>query len=155
MSQVLAAAGVIALAMVALLAANVLRDRGMPAAASRRVAAAVGGAAYLVAVLALDAWVAISVAAALAASVVVLRFGFRQQVRGLADAAHQQRFAEVAYALAGVASIAVGWGLLGDRWLGFVPIAFMAWGDNAAGMVRALMPRDRPPGAWPSCAMLV
>ena len=26
-----------------------------------------------------------------------------------------------------VASVAIGWGLLGDRWLAFLPIAFMAW----------------------------
>lgn len=56
--------------------------------------------------------------------------------------------------MAGAASIAVGWGLLGDRWLAFVPIAFMAWGDNAAGIVRAgfLTGRERDP--WPSTAML-
>jgi hypothetical protein len=34
-------------------------------------------------------------------------------------------------------SLAIGWGLLGDRWLGFMPIAFMAWGDRVAGLVTA------------------
>ena len=27
-------------------------------------------------------------------------------------------------------------GLMGDRWLAFVPIAFMAWGDSVAGLTR-------------------
>ena len=38
--------------------------------------------------------------------------------------------------MAGTISLAVGWGLLGDRWLAFVPIAFMAWGDSVAGLTR-------------------
>jgi dolichol kinase len=55
--------------------------------------------------------------------------------------------------MAGTASLAVGWGLLGDRWLAFVPIAFMAWGDSVAGLLRASLWRGKVAGLWPSVAM--
>lgn len=37
-----------------------------------------------------------------------------------------QAWSEVTYALGVTAALALGWGLLGDRWLAFLPIAFMA-----------------------------
>ena len=65
-------------------------------------------------------------------------------------------WAEVTFAMAGTASLAVGWGLLGDRWLAFLPIAFMAWGDSIAGFLRASLWRGNVAraGLWPSVAML-
>ena len=56
--------------------------------------------------------------------------------------------------MAGTASLAVGWGLLGDRWLAFLPIAFMARGDNAAGLARATIGHLASANLWPSVAML-
>ena len=49
----------------------------------------------------------------------------------------------------------MGWALLGDKWLAFTPIAFMAWGDGAGGLLRDIMNwRRRPAARWPSAAML-
>ena len=56
--------------------------------------------------------------------------------------------------MAGSASLAVGWGLLGDPWLSFLPIAFMAWGDSAAGLLRATIWRRNVGSLWPCLAML-
>ena len=56
--------------------------------------------------------------------------------------------------MAGTVSLAIGWGLLGDRWLAFLPIAFMAWGDSVAGLVRATVWRGGMARISPSMAML-
>ena len=66
----------------------------------------------------------------------------------------EQAWAEVTHAMAGTVSLAVGWGLLGDKWLAFAPIAFMAWGDSAAGLARASIWRGNVASIWPSTAML-
>jgi dolichol kinase len=108
---------------------------------------------YLIAVLALDAWTATALSGAVALLILALRLRFRGQLRGVSGAAGE-RWGEVAYPLAGAASIAVGWGLLGDRWLAFIPIAFMAWGDNVAGVVRTQVRSGRETNPWPSTAML-
>jgi dolichol kinase len=154
MVQALGVAGVAALAVLGLVAANVLRDRGVEAAVTRRVAAVLGGGVYLIAVLCLEVWVAVALSTAVALVVLGLRLSARGQLRGLTGAATSARWGEVAYPLAGAASLAIGWGLLGDRWLAFLPIAFMAWGDNAAGAVRAVLPSGQRTSIWPSAAML-
>ena len=153
-AQALGVVGIAGLALLGLLAANFLRDRGVDASVSRRVAAVLGGGAYLIAVLALDAWTATALSGAIALLVLALRLRFRQQLRGVSGAAGAERWGEIAYPLAGAASIAVGWGVLGDRWLAFVPIAFMAWGDNAAGFVRARVPSALKRNPWASATML-
>jgi dolichol kinase len=56
--------------------------------------------------------------------------------------------------MAGTASLAIGWGLLGNKWLAFAPIAFMAWGDNTAGLARATVWRGKAMSMWPSVVML-
>lgn len=49
----------------------------------------------------------------------------------------------------------VGWALLGDKWLAFTPIAFMAWGDGAGGLLRDILVwRRRPAARWPSAPTL-
>ena len=47
----------------------------------------------------------------------------------------------------------MGWGLLGDRWLAFLPIGFMAWGDSVAGLLRASLWRSNVASLWSSVAM--
>ena len=42
---------------------------------------------------------------------------------------------------------------MGDEWLSFLPIAFMAWGDSIAGFLRATRWRDNVVSLWPSVAM--
>ena len=154
-AALLGAGSITALSVSGLMLTNVLRDRGVDASTCRRLAAILGGVAYLAAVLFLEAWTAVAVAMTMAVLVLALRLGFRDQLRGLSRGESGHRWSEVAYPMAGAASLAIGWGMLGDRWLAFVPIAFMAWGDNAAGFVRDRLPEGQESSVWPSAAMLV
>ena len=52
-------------------------------------------------------------------------------------------------------SLAIGWGLLGDRWLGFMPLAFMAWRDSVAGSLTVAIRSGNIPIILPSIAMLI
>ncbi len=153
-NQAYAIGGIVSLALAGLVVSNVLYDRGVPSSVSRCVASALGGAAFLVAVLWLDAWTAVTLSGVLTLFILVLRLGFRRGLRGATGRLPSQAWAEITYAIAGTTSLAVGWGLLGDRWLAFLPIAFMAWGDNAAGLARATLWRHRMASLWPSLAML-
>ena len=152
--QVDAVIAVLALALSGLLVSNVLYDRGMPNSVSRCIASALGGAAFLVAVLWLDTYTAITLSGAMTLFILAVRLGFRRGLRGSRGNLPSQAWAEISYALAGTASLAVGWGLLGDRWLAFLPIAFMAWGDSIAGLARATIWRGNGTSIWPSMAML-
>ncbi len=133
--------------------ANALVDRGLPASVSRYLAPVLVGLAFLAAVLWLDALTAIVLSGSLTAFIAALRARFRDSLRGVKGALDGQAWAEVTFALAGTAGLALGWGLLGDRWLAFTAIAFMAWGDSAAGLARATIWRGRETGPAPSLAM--
>ena len=133
---------------------NLLYDRGVANSLSRYVAPILGGVAFLVAVLWLDAWTATVLSGAMALFILAVRLGFRQRLRGVRGNLPSQAWSEVTYALGGTVALAIGWGLLGDRWLAFAPIAFMAWGDSIAGLARATMWHRRVASTWPSIAML-
>ena len=153
-SQAYIAGAIALLALLGLAGANFAYDHGAPDSLSRRVPAMLGGVAFLIAVLWLDPWVAVTVAGVLTVAMIVVRLGFRRGLRGVRGRLPAHAWAEIAFPMAGMASLAVGWGLLGDRWLAFVPIAFMAWGDSAAGLVReAFMWRGKRMNIWPSTAM--
>ena len=156
LSETCAASGVVTLATAGLLASNFLFDKGLDASLSRRVPGVLGGFAYLIAVLWLGPWTAIALSGALSLFILVLRLGFRRGLRGVRGSLPPtQVWAEVTYPLAGTVSLAVGWVLLGDRWLAFVPIAFMAWGDTAAGLTRDFyLRRGKDVKTVPSTAML-
>ena len=141
-------------AITGLVVSNSLYDRGVPNTISRCAAPVLGGTAYLFAVLWLDAWTATVLSGAMAMLILALRLGFRRGLRGVRGSLPTQAWSEVTYALAGTGALAVGWGLLGDRWLAFLPIAFMARGDSIAGLARATMCHRREASAWPSIAML-
>ena len=145
--------GIATLALAGLVGSNFLYDRGVPSTLSRYVAPILGGVAFLVAVLWLDVWTATALSGVLAVGILALRLGFRRGLRGVAGNLPSQAWAEVTYALAGTASLAIGWGLLGDRWLAFLPIAFMAWGDSIAGLARATIWHKKRASLWPSVAM--
>ena len=150
-----AASGVVLLALAGLVGSNFLFDHGVDASISRRLPGLLGGVAFLVAVLWLDPWTAITLSGVITLFILVLRLGFRRGLRGVRGSLPTQAWAEVTYALAGTVSLAVGWGLLGNRWLAFVPIAYMAWGDGVSGLVReAFIWRKRRMRVWPSLAML-
>ena len=154
MENAAALSGIAALALVGLVASNFLCDRGVDSSVARRVASALGGAAFLVAVLWLDAWTAVALSGFLTLFMLILRLGFPRGLRGARGSLPSQTWAEITYPMAGTAGLVIGWGLLGDKWLAFVPIAFMAWGDNAAGLVRATTWGRKVSSIWPSFAML-
>ncbi len=152
--QIWAAGAVVGLALAGLIISNLLHDRGTAGPLSRRIASAVGGVAYLVAVFWLDVRAAIAVLGTLTLLIITLRLGFRRGLRGVRGSRSSQDWAEVTYPVAGTLSLVVGWSLLGDRWLALLPVAFMAWGDNAAGLARDTICRDNIASIWPSMAML-
>ena len=132
---------------------NLLYDQGVPRSVARYVAPWCAGAAFLIAALWLEADVAISLAVALTAMLVVLKAFRRTALRGVQGELVSQALSEITFGLAGVASLAVGWGWFGDPWLGFLPIAFMAWGDSTAGLARATLWRSNVASVWPSMGM--
>jgi len=152
--QAFAVSGSVTVALVGLVASNLLYDRGVANSLSRYVAPIFGGVAFLVAVLWLDVWTATVLAGAMALFILAVRLGFRRGLRGVRGNLPTQAWSEVTYALGGTAALAIGWGLLGDRWLAFAPIAFMAWGDSIAGLARATIWHRRVASPWPSIAML-
>jgi len=133
---------------------NLLYDRGVANSLSRYVAPILGGVAFLVAVLWLDAWTATVLSGAMALFILAVRLGSRRGLRGVRGNLPTQAWSEVTYPMAGTVALAIGWGLLGDRWLAFAPIAFMAWGDSIAGLARATIWHSRVASTWPSIAML-
>ena len=153
-SQAYPAFAVALLALGGLAASNRLYDRGLNSSLSRRVPAVVGGAAFLMAVLWMEVWTAVTLSGAMALLVLALRLAPGRELRGVGGNS-PRGWAEVTYAIAGAASLAVGWGLLGDRWLAFTPIAFLAWGDTAAGIARATAWRGNVTSIWPSVPMFV
>ena len=142
------------LGLMILLGANWLSDRRVSPDLSRRVAGALGGLVFLVAILTLEAEAAIILTFSIAAVIALLRWVARSHLRGLRRVESGSKWSEVAYPLAGAACLAFGWGILGDRWLAFVPIGFMAWGDNAAGITRSCLRPGRQTSYWPSVVML-
>ena len=152
--QVFAIGGIATVAVAGLMASNLLCDRRVANSLSRYVAPILGGVAFLVAVLWLDAWTATVLSGAMTLFILAVRLGLRRGLRGVRGNLPSQAWSEVAYPLAGTVSFAVGWGLLGDRWLAFLPIAFMAWGDSIAGILRASVWRSNVASLWPSVAML-
>lgn len=121
LEQPLAVSGSLAVAMIGLAASNLLYDRRVANSISRYVAPILGGVAFLVAVLWLETWTAPVLAGAMTLFILAVRLGFRRGLRGVKGDLPSQAWSEVTYALAGTAALAVGWGLLGDRWLAFAP----------------------------------
>lgn len=155
MDQAYTASGILLLVAAGIVASDLLYDRGVSAAISRRVSGLFGGGAYFIAVLRLDPGVAIALSGTITLAVLILRLGYRQALRGLKGTIPTQAWAEITYPLAGTFALAIGWGLLGDKWLAFVPIAFMAWGDILSGFVsEAMIWRRWELGMRPSLAML-
>lgn len=153
-NQAYAVIAILLLVIAGMGASNFLHDRGVPRHLPRRAAHVLGGVALLNAVLWLDPWTAVALSGVLTLFILSLRLGFRRGLRGISRTESDSDWAEIAYPIAATISLAVGWGLLGDRWLGFLPIAFMAWGDSVAGLTRATIWRDSSDTIWPSIAML-
>jgi hypothetical protein len=104
-------------------------------------------AAFLIAAIWLEPAVAIPLAVALTVALKLFR---SSALRGVEGRFTSQAWAEISFSVAGVTSLVIGWGLLGDPWLGFLPIAFMAWGDTASGLTRSMLPRSKAGSLWPT-----
>ena len=155
MMQAGIAMGSILVALFGLGLSNQLYDVGVSNYLSRKVGHVFGGVAYLIAVLWLDFPIAFGLAAAFFLLFLVLRLFNDRALRGVGGSARRHAYAEVTYAFAGAVSLGIGWGVLGDRWLAFLPIGFMAFGDSVTGIVRSLIYKREIKGAWGSVAMLV
>jgi hypothetical protein len=151
--QICGSMAVVALALGALILANFLRDRGAAPWVPRRLAAALGGATFLAAVLWLEAGTAIGVLGALTIGIAAVHWRRRQGLRGVNGDRPGQNWSEVTFAGLGTLSLSVGWGLMGDKWMGFLPAAFMAWGDSAAGIMREISRSHHVTRIWPLAAM--
>ena len=142
------------LVVMAVVLPNLLHDHGMPRPGSRFVGAVAGGLAALLAVAFLPAWEAVSVSAIATLAIAILRSAPGQGLRGL-DGGHSRRdWSTLSFPLAATGSLFVGAAVLDQGWAAFAPIAFVSWGDSAAGLVRS---RRKPPsrGILGSTVMLL
>ena len=156
MSQIIAVVGIVVLVIAGLITANKLVDLGVDVYLTRRIPAALGGAAYLVAILWTDATMAIVLSAVISSVIIVYRFTVKKGLRGVKGSLSSQPWVEITYLVSATVSLIIGWGILGDAWLAFLPIAFMAWGDTISGLVSEFLHRrNRRIRLWPSLAMLV
>ncbi len=153
MAEIYAIGGVVTLAFGGLAISNALHDQPAREHLGRRLASALGGAAYLVAVLFLSARSAMAVLGGLTLLIVVLRLALHGSMRGTTGERKSQQYSQITFAVAGTASLAIGWLLLGSKWLGFLPVAFLAWGDDVAGLIRDWW-GSAVPRMLPSVAML-
>jgi hypothetical protein len=155
LGQVSAAFSITLIISSGLIAANTLVDLGVNVYVARRVPTVLGGVAFLVAVWWLDVRVAIGLAAVITLAIISVRVWHQAGLRGVRGSDPSQPLVEFTFSLAAIASLVVGWGVLGDRRLAFAPIGFMAWGDSASGLVTdAIVRRRGGIRQWPSIAML-
>jgi dolichol kinase len=144
---------VVGLTGLSLFGASALRACGLPPPLTRWVAAVVGGLAYLVAIRWLDVWSAVALSALALGLIALLRARRATLLSGLRWSSQQQSRAELGYPAAATIALVVGWAVRGDPWLAALAIAFMAWGDASAGLVRGLNERSRPHAVAASAAM--
>ena len=143
------------LSLTGIILGNKLLDRFEAAFLSRRLVSIIGGVAYLAAVLLLDKHIALITIGTITALVILLRLGFRNWLRGALRNPSARDYSEITYLVAGILSLSIGWGVFDDKWLAFLPVAFIAWGDNAAGLARDKICKGRQSRLWPSLVMLV
>ena len=143
------------LSLSGIILANKLLDRFKAAFLTRRIVSIAGGVVYLVAVLLLDKYIALVTIVVISALVITLRLSFSQWLRGALRNPSARDYSEITYLVAGILSLSIGWGVFDDKWLGFLPVAFMAWGDDTAGLARDTICKGRQSRFWPSVVMLI
>ena len=143
------------LSLTGIVLGNKLLDRFGAAILSRRLVSIIGGVVYLVAVLLLDKLVALITIGTITVLVILLRLGFRHWLRGTLRNPSARDYSEITYLVAGILSLSIGWGVFNDKWLAFLPVAFIAWGDDAAGLSRDTIFKGRQSRFWPSVVMLI
>ena len=143
------------LSMTGIILGNKLLDRFEAAFLSRRLVSITGGVVYLVAVLLLDKFVALITIGTITILVILLRLSFRHWLRGALRNPSARDYSEITYLGAGILSLSIGWGVFGNKWLAFLPVAFIAWGDDAAGLARDTVCKGKRSRFWPSLVMLI
>lgn len=118
--------------------ANYFYDKGCEQYVSRKAGHGVAGMGVLMfALLFSSAWWPLILAVSFTALLGGARYFKPDTFRGVGGSSRQQALAEIYLPAAATISIAVGWAWLGDRWLGVVPVLFVAWGDMVTGLVRS------------------
>jgi len=136
--------------------ANYFYDRGIEQYISRKVGHGVGGMGFLLCVFLFSSvWWPIILAGGFTLLLGGARVMKPQAFRGVGGTGRQHALAEVFFPIAGTISLGVGWGWLGNPWLGVVPILFMAWGDMLTGIVRSRVYGREVKGNLGSVAMIV
>lgn len=74
--------------------------------------------------------------------------------RGVGGSGRPQALAEVHFPATGIITIGILWGLLGERWLAIIPLAFMGAGDAITGLIRSKVYNREVKGNWGSMGML-
>lgn len=141
--------------LVGLYLANYFYDKGVEQYISRKVGHGIGGLGFLLCgFLFSEAWWPIILAVGFVALLGGARLVKPDAFRGVGGAGRQHAFAEVHFPAAGAISLGIGWGWLGNPWLGIVPCLFMALGDSVTGIVRSRLYGKEVKGNWGSAAMV-
>jgi dolichol kinase len=147
---------IVAVVLIGFHASNILYDRGIPQYLSRKCGHFFGGIAYLISpFLFEDAWIPIGLSGAFAVLLLAARLLRPRTFRGVGGTGRQTALAEVFFPISGTVSLAIGWGVVGEPWLGVVPCLFMAFGDCLTGITRSMVYHREVKGFWGSMAMLV
>ena len=135
---------------------NYFYDKGCEQYVSRKAGHGVAGMSVLLfALLFKEVWWPLVLAASFTLLLGGARFIKPETFRGVGGTARRHALAEVYLPAAATISLAIGWGWLGDRWLGVVPILFVAWGDMVTGLIRSRIYKKEMKGNLGSIAMLV
>lgn len=144
-----------AIVLVGFYFSNYLFDRGVPQYLSRKCGHFFGGVAYLISpFLFEEAWIPVGLSFAFTMLLLAARLKRPQTFRGVGGSGRQNAFAEVFFPASGTVALVIGWGILGNPWLGVVPCLFMAFGDCFTGVTRAIVYHEEVKGFWGSMAML-
>ena len=146
---------VVAIVLIGFYFSNRLFDRGVPQYLSRKCGHFFGGVAYLISpFLFEEAWIPVGLSFAFAMLLLAARLKRPQTFRGVGGSGRQNALAEIFFPVSGTVSLVIGWGVLGNPWLGVVPCLFMAFGDCFTGVTRAMVYHEEVKGFWGSIAML-
>jgi len=127
-----------------LVVANRLLDKGVPHFITRKIGHLCAGIAYFLSpFLFATAHIPVAISAAFAILLTAARRLRPSSFRGVGGSARMETLAEVYFPILGTISLTIGWLILGNPWLGVIPILFLCWGDLAAGLVNAWVYKER------------
>ncbi|MDO9333790.1 MAG: hypothetical protein Q7T57_04635 [Dehalococcoidales bacterium] len=141
--------------LLSLYLSNLFYDYKCPQYITRKVAHIGAGVAFLLCPFLFHSfWWPLGLTAAFMLLLVAARFYKPDTFRGAGGSGRPNALAEINFPLAAVVSIAVGWGWLGEPWLGTVPITFVGFGDGITGLIRSKVYGKEVKGNYGSIGML-